>query len=152
MSWATTVGIAWRRTQSRIDKTARRSYRCKTTPRSNVFEVSQVEVNRHVAAVATRLHDRLADVTADIYATLEDQIADLPRDARIMEVLGASIEGNVETMLHALRCDIAVERVEAPTAALEYARRLAQHGVPVNALVRAYRLGQRRMNELIFAE
>ena len=51
-----------------------------------------------------------------------------------------------------MRYDIAVERVEAPTAALEYARRLAQHGVPVNALVRAYRLGQRRMNELIFAE
>jgi DNA-binding PucR family transcriptional regulator len=45
-----------------------------------------------------------------------------------------------------------VERVEAPTAALEYARRLAQHGVPVNALVRAYRLGQRLMNELVFAE
>ena len=69
-----------------------------------------------------------------------------------MELLGASVEGNVDTVLHALRYDIAVERVEAPTAALEYARRLAQHGVPVNALVRAYRLGQRRMNELIFAE
>lgn len=35
---------------------------------------------------------------------------------------------------------------------MEYARRLAQHGVPVNALVRAYRLGQRRLNELVFAE
>ncbi len=69
-----------------------------------------------------------------------------------MELLGASVEGNVDTLLHALRYDIAVERIEAPTAALEYARRLAQHGVPVNALVRAYRLGQRRMNELIFAE
>jgi DNA-binding PucR family transcriptional regulator len=54
--------------------------------------------------------------------------------------------------LYSLRYDIAVERVEAPTAALEYARRLAQRGVPVNALVRAYRLGQRRVNELIFAE
>ena len=69
-----------------------------------------------------------------------------------MELLGTSVEGNVDTILHALRYDIAVERVEAPTAALEYARRLAQHGVPVNALVRAYRLGQRRMNELVFAE
>jgi hypothetical protein len=76
----------------------------------------------------------------------------LRRDARIMELLGASIEGNVDTLLHALRYDIAVERIEAPTAALEYARRLAQHGVPVNELVRAYRLGQRRMNELVFAE
>ncbi len=71
---------------------------------------------------------------------------------RLVELLGTSVEGNVDTILHALRYDIAVERVEAPTAALEYARRLAQHGVPVNALVRAYRLGQRRMNELVFAE
>src|SRR6202035_731850 len=29
---------------------------------------------------------------------------------------------------------------------------LAQHGVPVNALVRAYRLGQRSLNELVFRE
>ena len=64
----------------------------------------------------------------------------------------ASVEGNVDTLLRALRYDIAVERVEAPTAALEFARRLAQHGVPVNALVHAYRLGQRRMNELVFRE
>src|SRR6478735_7095798 len=35
---------------------------------------------------------------------------------------------------------------------MEYARRLAQHGVPVHGLVRGYRVGQRRMNELVFAE
>ena len=73
-------------------------------------------------------------------------------DAQLMELLGASVEGNVDTVLHALRYDIAVERIEAPTTALEYARRLAQQGMPVNALVRAYRLGQRRVNELVFAE
>jgi DNA-binding PucR family transcriptional regulator len=32
--------------------------------------------------------------------------------------------------------------LEAPAAAVEYARRLAQRGVPTNALLRAYRLGQ----------
>ena len=68
------------------------------------------------------------------------------------ELLGPSVEGNVETLLHALQYAIPLQRVEAPTAAVEYARRLAQHGVPVNALVRAYRLGQRQMNELVFAE
>ncbi|HTY32081.1 MAG TPA: helix-turn-helix domain-containing protein [Mycobacterium sp.] len=58
----------------------------------------------------------------------------------------------MDTIVHSLRHDIAVERVEAPTAALEYARRLAQRGVPVNALVRAYRLGQRRLTEIVFDE
>jgi sugar diacid utilization regulator len=56
--------------------------------------------------------------------------------------LGASIEGNVVNILRGLQHDIDGGRQEPPTAAVEYARRLAQRGVPVNALVRAYRLGQ----------
>jgi hypothetical protein len=111
-----------------------------------------VDVSRYVAETADRLHDRLAAVSSGIRGLLEDDIPELRGDARIVELLGASIEGNVETLLHALRYDIPVERVEPPTAALEYARRLAQHGVPVNALVRAYRLGQRQVNEIVFAE
>ena len=113
---------------------------------------AEVEVSRYVAETADRLHGRLADASSDILGTLEDQIPELRGDARLMELLGSSVAGNVDTILHALRYDIAVERIEAPTTALEYARRLAQQGVPVNALVRAYRLGQRRMNELVFAE
>ena len=111
-----------------------------------------VDVSRYVAEAADRLHDRLAELSSGIQGLLEEQIPELRGDARVMELLGASVEGNVDTILHALRYDIAVERVESPTAALEYARRLAQHGVPVNALVRAYRLGQRQMNEIVFAE
>jgi GGDEF-like domain/PucR C-terminal helix-turn-helix domain len=113
---------------------------------------SDVQVGRHVAETADRLHNRLAELSSLMHRSLEDQIPELPEDERLTELLGASVEGNVDTILRALRYDIAVERVEAPTAALEYARRLAQHGVPVNALVRAYRLGQRLMNELVFAE
>ncbi len=111
-----------------------------------------VGVKSYVAEVADRLHGRLADVSSALRRSLEDQIAELRGDAALVELLGTSVEGNVDTLLHALRYDIAVERVEAPTAALEYARRLAQHGVPVNALVRAYRLGQRWLNEAVFAE
>jgi hypothetical protein len=49
-----------------------------------------------------------------------------------------------------VRYHIAVESVEAPNAALEHARRLAQQDVTVNALVRSYRLGQSRLSELVF--
>ena len=111
-----------------------------------------VGVARHIAKTAGRLHERLAQLSSGMQLYLEDQIPELRGDARVMELHGPSVEGNVNTLLHALRYNIAVERVEAPTAALEYARRLAQHGVPLHALVRAYRLGQHRMNELVFAE
>jgi DNA-binding PucR family transcriptional regulator len=111
-----------------------------------------VGVARHIAKTAARLQERLAQLSSGVQLYLEDQIPELRGDARVMELHGPSVEGNVDTLLHALRYNIAVERVEAPTAALEYARRLAQHGVPLHALVRAYRLGQHRMNELVFAE
>ncbi|HSS25288.1 MAG TPA: helix-turn-helix domain-containing protein [Mycobacterium sp.] len=113
---------------------------------------SDVGVNGYVAEVAGRLHGRLVDVSSELRRSLEEQIPELRGDPALVELLGTSVEGNVDTLLHALRYDIPVERVEAPTAALEYARRLAQHGVPVNALVRAYRLGQRQVNEVVFAE
>jgi DNA-binding PucR family transcriptional regulator len=143
--------------QSRINKTTRWSY-LRTTIASNVSEVKKlhvdtgVGVSSYVAEIAGQLHSRLSDASSVIRRALEDQIPELRGDAGLLELLGISVEGNVDTLLHALRYDIAVERVEAPTAALEYARRLAQHGVPVNALVRAYRLGQRQMNEMVFAE
>ena len=113
---------------------------------------SDVGVKSYIAEIAGRLHDRLVDVSSAVRRSLEDQIPELRGDAALVDLLGTSVEGNVDTILYSLRYDIAVERVEAPTAALEYARRLAQRGVPVNALVRAYRLGQRRVNELVFAE
>ena len=112
--------------------------------------VNEVDVNRFVAEFAMQMNDRVVELSSFIRGALEDEIPELRGDARTIELLGASVEGNVDTLLHALRHDIAVDRVEAPTAALEYARRLAQHGVPVNALVRAYRLGQRQLNDLVF--
>src|SRR6202163_2681513 len=113
---------------------------------------NEVDVNRFVAETAMQMNDSLVELSSFIRGALQDAIPELRGDARSIELLGASVEGNVDTLLHALQHDIAVERVEAPTAALEYARRLAQHGVPVNALVRAYRLGQRSLNELVFRE
>ncbi|MEV2225076.1 helix-turn-helix domain-containing protein [Nocardia vinacea] len=110
------------------------------------------DVSRYVARIAARMNERVTDISAILRRGLENDIPELRGDARTVELLGASVEGNVDTILHALQHDIPVARINAPTAAIEYARRLAQHGVPVNALVRAYRVGQRRMTELIFAE
>jgi DNA-binding PucR family transcriptional regulator len=113
---------------------------------------TQVETDGYVAMIAARLKGRLSEVSTLVRADLEEQIVELRGDARTLELLGASVEGNVDTIMHALRHDIAVTRITPPAAALEYARRLAQHEVPVNALVRAYRLGQRRLTELVFGE
>lgn len=103
-------------------------------------------------AVAATLNAQLGEITQKMRTLLADRIEELRGDHRIIELLGASIEGNVETILHILQHDIPAEHVEPPSAAVEYARRLAQRGVPVNALVRAYRLGQDHFLKWSFAE
>lgn len=109
-------------------------------------------VDQYVVAVASTLNSQLGDVTRSIRTLLADRIEELRGDQRIIELLGASIEGNVETILHILQHDIEAQHVDPPAAAVEYARRLAQRGVPVNALVRAYRLGQDHFLKWSFAE
>lgn len=93
------------------------------------------------AAVLDALMRRQVEVAHSVQRQLATDIAELRGDAEILDLLTASVESNIDTIFGALRHDISLDNIEAPTAALEYARRLAQRGVPMNALVRAYRLG-----------
>ncbi|WP_431952297.1 PucR family transcriptional regulator [Nocardia lijiangensis] len=113
---------------------------------------NDVDADRFIAAIAARMNDRVTDVSAAICAYLKNGITELRGDPRTADLLAASVESNVATILRALRYDLPSADVRAPLAAVGFARRLAQQGVPANALVRAYRLGQRRMTELVFAE
>lgn len=109
-------------------------------------------VGADAAAVIARLSDRLVDVTQVIYDKLSTEIAELRGDPQLLELMRASVEGNVATVFHALQYEIPLDRIQRPTAALEYARRLAQHGVAASALVRAYRLGQQAVLDLILLD
>ena len=109
------------------------------------------DVDRCVQQIAAGLQLRLGELTASIERCVREEIPELVQDAQNVELWNSSIGGNIETVLHAMRYGIDVQRIEAPTAAMEHARRLAQHGVPVHGLVRGYRVGQRCMNELVFA-
>ncbi|WP_330256776.1 helix-turn-helix domain-containing protein [Nocardia sp. NBC_00565] len=109
-------------------------------------------VSASAATIEGLLRARLGEVSRSIQQILAAEISELRGDSQLVELLGASVEGNIDTVFHALRYDIPIERVEPPTAALEYARRLAQHGVPSNALVRAYRLGQQALLDVILDE
>jgi len=109
-------------------------------------------VGANVALIIDRLSEQ-ADAVVDLITDrLVSEIAELSGDLQPLELLRASTAGNVETVLDALRYNISIERVEPPTAALEYARRLAQNGTPVAALVRAYRLGHRAMLSAVYTE
>ena len=111
---------------------------------------AEFDVDGCITEIAARLSARLPELSSNVQLFIEDEIPQMRGDALLMELFRASAEGNIDTLLNALRYQIPLERVDAPSAAVEHARRLAQHGVPVNALVRSYRLGQGRMNDLVF--
>jgi len=105
-----------------------------------------------VAQVATVMSGELPMLTRTLHKVLADSIEELQGDSLILELLGASIESNLETIAHILRYDIAVDEVSTPSAAEEYARRLAQRGIAPSALIRAYRLGQQQVLDWSYDE
>ena len=107
---------------------------------------------RSAAAIVGRLDQRMAELTGSIQQMVVTEIAELRGDAQLLQLLRDSIEGNVATVFSAIRHAIPIEKVELPTAAVEHARRLAQRGVTVNALVRAYRLGHKAVLDAVLDE
>jgi DNA-binding PucR family transcriptional regulator len=109
-------------------------------------------VGRSAADVVGRLDQRMTELTGSIHQTLVTEIAELRGDAQLLQLLRDSIDGNVATVFSAIRHAIPIEKVELPTAAVEHARRLAQRGTTVNALVRAYRLGHKAVLDAVLDE
>jgi hypothetical protein len=102
--------------------------------------------------VSRALGTRLTQMSDALHAELVDLIPELRGDPMILELLRASIEANIETFVHLAQQSIGLEHVTPPPAAVAYAHRLAQRGTSATALVRAYRLGQRRIVDLAFDE
>jgi DNA-binding PucR family transcriptional regulator len=94
-----------------------------------------------VADVAAAVSGRVAAVTDDVYAVIVREIPQLRDDKPVQALLSSSVHSNVDTCLQVMRHQIDLGTVQAPAAAVEYARRQAQRGTPLTALLRAYRLG-----------
>ncbi len=77
----------------------------------------------------------------DVYEVILREIPELRDDKPVLALLASSVDSNVDTCLQIMQHQIDLAVVQAPAAAVEYARRLAQRGTPLTALLRAYRVG-----------
>ena len=57
--------------------------------------------------------------------------------ADILDILASSVEGNLETISQLLRNGIPVDEARPSTAAIRYAHRLAERGIPADQIGRA---------------
>jgi transcriptional regulator with XRE-family HTH domain len=94
-----------------------------------------------VADAAAAVSRRAALVSEDVYEVILREIPELRDDKPVLTLLNSSVHSNIETCLEVMRHRIDLGDVQAPAAALEYARRLAQRGTSLPALLRSYRLG-----------
>ncbi|EHR50693.1 regulator of polyketide synthase expression [Saccharomonospora marina XMU15] len=109
------------------------------------------QIRALVVRVAERLQARHTELSDSVNSAIEHAVADLDAP-ELTEMLHASVEGNVTTILHMLRNDIPIEHVQPATAATEYAVRLARAGVPAGPLRRAYHIGTDDLLAEVFHE
>ena len=110
------------------------------------------EVTELVAAVAAAVSRRVAVVSENVYEVILRDIPELHDDQAVLALLASSVDSNVGTCLQILQHQIELSAVHAPAAALEYARRLAQRGTSLPALLRSYRLGHTCFADWLYQE
>jgi DNA-binding PucR family transcriptional regulator len=105
--------------------------------------LDEAVVTESVGRLAAGLSDHVSELTADLVELYARELPHLVHDDEsVVSLLSASLYQNIDTALRIFQHGIDPVRVEAPAAAMEYARRLAQRGTPVIDLIRAYYLGQ----------
>jgi DNA-binding PucR family transcriptional regulator len=102
--------------------------------------------------IAAQLMTHVADLAKALTVRILDEVPEVGADAALVDSLSASVLDNVSTVLRVLELRPDPESVRAPAAAVDFARRLAQHGVPISALLRTYRLGQAVFQQVVLTE
>src|SRR6266516_6796940 len=121
---------------------------CKT-PQVDMDGPAVAELVADVAAAVSR---RAAAVSGQVYDVVLRDIPELRDDKPVLTLLASSVHSNVGTCLQVMQHQIDLSAVQAPAAALEYARRRAQRGTPLTALLRAYRLGHTCFSDWLLNE
>ena len=116
------------------------------------MDVDRPVVADLVAEVATAVSRRAAEVSQDVCKLILREIPQLDDDKPVVALLASSVDSNVGTCLQILQHRIDLTAVRAPASAVEYARRLAQRGTPLTALLRAYRLGHTCFSDWLLRE
>ena len=114
--------------------------------------VDEGGVVARAAQIIGALDGKLDHITQSIQKILLTEIAELSEDAQLMDLQEHTVAANVETVFASIRHRIPIEDVVPPTESLEHARRMAQRGVPANAMVRAYRLGHQEVLNFVLDE
>ncbi|MER6157670.1 SpoIIE family protein phosphatase [Streptomyces sp. NPDC001868] len=96
--------------------------------------------DRLVSRVARELVPRADELIAEVEECLRREMPELWKHPDAMAT--DNVAQHVVAVLSALQYGVDPAAIEVPNAELERVRRVARHGIPVSAVLRAFRLGQ----------
>src|SRR3954449_5105539 len=109
---------------------------------------TDVRATEHdVRGLARRLAadgDWIASVTRDLTDAIHTELPELGTDEEMRQATYASTESNVRLFLEIAMTASDPAEARLPPAAIEYARQFVRQGVTLDALLRAYHMGQAR--------
>jgi len=92
--------------------------------------------------VASQLQEESGELAASVHAAIMAEVPELASDAGAAELLHSTVSDNIAAVLRVVAGGGEGERFPAPPVTLEFTRRVAQRGVPIAGVLRAYRIGQ----------
>lgn len=102
--------------------------------------------------LAEALARHAPELVDDMVGMLLEQIVDLQGDEQVVGRLRASIESNVSAVQHLWEQPVDVRLIDPPAGALQWALQLAQRGIPLSVLWRAYHLCTARVLQFSIEE
>lgn len=98
--------------------------------------------NALLARVASAALDSADTLVQSLIESILAELPEFAQDARVRELFSSTVLDNMVSALRVISDRTEYADPTAPPVALEFARRLAQQGIPLTAMLRAYRLGQ----------
>ncbi|OQR61483.1 phosphatase [Streptomyces maremycinicus] len=105
-----------------------------------------------VSRVVRELGSREDELIAEVERGLRRELPELWDDPDIARMAADNVAEHITAGLFGLEHAIEPRLIEPPSADVERARRLARHGIPLGAMLRAFRLGQAIVLDRLLAE
>ncbi|MGW2169313.1 ATP-binding SpoIIE family protein phosphatase [Streptomyces sp. NPDC001705] len=101
----------------------------------------RTDVDALLRDIALRLRPRAHELVAPLVASMREQVPSVWAHDDLTDLATESARQHITTVIQSLARDAALGGVQAPPAAIDFARRLAECGGQITELLRAYRVG-----------